>query len=311
MIAPSALSLESDLPLIDFEDLQAIERDRFEYSSDNLLYPNTEQKDVFQTLYQQAEIQDEINYSRGRCTATRRASMHGKSCHKTASSSDVKRYRRHSTFNPRNRQGHRDAHNDFEDYLIHQKNRQRSSIVSTLMDFHSSIEISLAASYRKDMKKALYFSCPILSYMHDTDEDSIEMRKMKRSSLISDPKENESFEYLNDDDDSDSDSDSDISFDVALESEQQEYILGITEKEDVQYLQPGKRRQRHSYKALERRLSTESNLTILKSLMFGETDDLSTEELEDVINIEVASMSMSDRLQEPEGKSQISSARMA
>jgi hypothetical protein len=271
MITPSTPSLESSLTLIDFKDFQTFQHGSSEYSLDDLQYPYTEQKDIFQTLFQQAEIQDEITSSCDRSANTRRPSMHNLSCRDKENFSAVKkRHRRHSTFDPRNRQGHRDAHDDFESYLLSQNNRQQSNIVNTLMDFHSSIDKSLEASFWKDMKPSLCISYPILSYLDDTDDDSIEMSKMKRSSLVSDPRQNEDFEYLNDD----SDSDSDVSYEAAFDCKDQEYITRLNE-EDVQYFQSEKRRQVASYKVLERRLSTESHVAILKSLIGSKTDDSS------------------------------------
>lgn len=306
MITPSTQSHQSGLSLVQLKNRQAIEYGGFEYSFEDLHHSSTEQQQRFESFCQEAEIQDDICNRRGRNT-TRRASMQNTSYHEATSVVDMKRHRRHSTFNPRNRQAHRDAHADFEDYMLHQRNKQRSSIVSTLMDFHSSFEISLAASFRKDVKPALYFSCPVLSYMHDSDEDSIEIRKVKRSSLISNPKENENYEYLDDC----SDSDSDISFDVSSQPKQAEYVVDMSESDDFPCLQPRKRRQRHSYKELERRLSTESHLAILKSFIMSETDDMSIGEFEDMANNEVNSKSRSKGLEDPAGTLQTASARTA
>jgi hypothetical protein len=306
MITPSTQSHQSGVSLVQLKNRQALEYG-FEYSFEDLHHTSsTEQHRIFESLYQEAEIQDVICNRRGRNT-TRRASMQNISYHEAATSVGVKRYRRHSTFNPRNRQAHRDTLADFQDYMLHQRNRQRSSIVSTLLDFHSSFEISMVASFRKDVKPALYLSCPVLSYMHDSDEDSIEIRRVKRSSLISNPKENQNFEYLDDC----IESDSDISFDVSSQPKQQEYIVDMSEIEGFPCLRPRKRRQRHSYKELERRLSTESHLAILKSFIMSETDEVSIGEFEDMTNNEVKFTSTSKGLEDPGGTFQTASARTA
>jgi hypothetical protein len=308
MITTSAQSHEPSSSLTSLESMQKVEFGGLEYASQysSSYFKQQQQQGIFETLCQEADIHDHINNRRGR--NTRRASMSNKASHEGASLNNVKHYRRHSTFNPRNRQTHRDAHADFEEYILYQRNNQRSSIVSTLLDFHSSFEISLAASFPKGMRAALHFSCPVLSYMHDYDEDSLEMRMTKRSSLISNLKENEDFEYLNDY----SESDSGISFDVSSQSERQQYVIDMSDKEDISCLQPGKRRKRHSYKVLERRLSTESHLSILKSFIaVSETDEKSKEEMQASTNDEVLCTSTSNRFENAVGTFQISSARMA
>jgi hypothetical protein len=296
MITPSAH--QSCASPVHLKNRQALEYGGFEYSFEDLDHSSTEQHQIFESFCHEADIQDDICNRRGRNT-TRRASMQNTSYHEAATSVDVKHHRRHSTFNPRNRQAHRDANADFEDYMLHQRNKQRSSIVSTLLDFHSSFKVTLAASFKKDKNPALYFACPVLSYMHDSDEDSIEITRLKRSSLISNPKENENFECLGDG----TESDSEISFDFSSQPKQTEYIMDLSEIEDFPCLQPRKRQQRHSYKELERRLSSESHLAIIKSFIMSEADDYAREELEEKCG--------SNEQQHSVGTFQTSSARTA
>jgi hypothetical protein len=79
-------------------------------------------------------------------------------------------------------------------HLLEIEYRKVSSMVNTLLDFHSSFEISLASASRQD----LHLSCPVLSYVYDSDDDSIEINKAKRPSLTSNSKRNETFKIAND-----------------------------------------------------------------------------------------------------------------
>jgi hypothetical protein len=60
---------------------------------------------------------------------------------------------------------------------------KRSDIVNTLLHFLTSYEISLAASSQPDVSYGLKYSCPVLSYLHDSDEDSVEIQIVKIPSL--------------------------------------------------------------------------------------------------------------------------------
>jgi hypothetical protein len=272
-----------------------------------------DQHGIFEVMYQDAEVQDEINQQRRGRAASRRVSMHAMSSQKNATCINVHRHIRcHSSFNPRNRQAHRDAHYQLEEYFLEQGNIQRSSLVSTLLDFHSSFELSIAAGMH-DISPSLHFSCPVLSYMHDSDEDSVEMSMAKRSSLMLVTNGNESIESLN--------YNSDNTEGVLIDSEEPrletEYVIEMSEDSKAFNLQPEKRRKRPSYITLERRLSTESHLAVLKSLIVGDNEDLSTEPENEASNTEPTiylDTCITDSLQdlsEPGETTQLSIARMA
>jgi hypothetical protein len=158
--------------------------------------------------------------------------------------SDEHPLRRHSSFNPRNRQINRDDHTKIEDYLFQKINREISFRVNNLLNFHSSFEISLEALSWNDSFSALHFSCPVLSYMHDTDEDSIDIQIAKRPTLVSATNGSRNFENLND------------NHVIALEFNDR--IIEPTcqvqrlDKENYSTFQHGKRRNSHSCRRLER-----------------------------------------------------------
>jgi hypothetical protein len=272
----------------------------------------SDQQGIFDVMYQDAEVQDDMNDIRVGRPATRRASMNVTSSkHKTNSVNDC-RYRRHSSFNPRNRQAHRDAHSHLEEYFLERGNPQRSSIVSTLLDFHSSFELSMVGAAH-DVSSALHFSCPVLSYMHDSDEDSVEMNITKRPSLMLGTNGSENIEYLN----YDSDNNGDNLVDSFQLPEEKEYVIEMSEEEQYTNSHRETRRKRPSYITLERRLSTESHLAVLKSMITGEKEDSNLDSEDDVTNceptpfLETRTSRTVHGSTEQGGASQLSTARMA
>ena len=95
--------------------------------------------------------------------------------------------RRHSTFHSSDRNFHRRQHMEMKEYFLDNNHHKRSSIIEGLFQFQLSVNLSMASidSMENLDSPALYRSCPILSYMNDDDEDSVELQRMKRPSLTS------------------------------------------------------------------------------------------------------------------------------
>jgi hypothetical protein len=225
--------------------------------------------EIFEEICQDAELDDNNDVSRGRNRMSRRSSISGprqeESGNLSNSTSDTIRRRRHSTYNPRNRKAHRDAHSKVKELISNWNDKnysRRNSFVSNLMDFNLSYEVSMAVS-KHDVSPALNFSCPVLNYLREDDEDSIELRMTKRPSLISEREpvdSSMSWESFKDD------GESELPQDVRIE-----YIMQLPSMDDKPRLSKGKRRQKpHSYKLLERRLSAESPMSVIKSFTIHE-----------------------------------------
>jgi hypothetical protein len=255
-------------------------------------YKEKSQIVVFEQLCHDAEVDDVLS-KRRESMILRRSSIHGDFISYRNDFKDkynpinTRRRRCHSSYNPRNRKTHRVAHVDLEEYLTqctqtknhHYKKLERSNIVNTLLDFHASFEISLAASSQPDVSLGLQYSCPVLSYLQDSDDDSVEVRIMKRSSLLH--KSSGSLrQHQEDDFDIDTDDESVSQF---MESE---YIIEIPEMMEPEPLTSfGKQRRPHSYQILNNRLSSDSPLSVLRDLMQKEKEPslLQPQELEDNI----------------------------
>ena len=274
--------------MLDLKFTQAIKNESLN-SLDDL--HDKEQQRIFEVLYQSVEITNELTAEHG--FITRRASMHCIS-NLQPSSSHERPCRRHSSFHSRNRQAHRIDHSNIEEHLLQQRNRELTCRVNNLLNFHSSFEISLEASSWHESIPALHFSCPVLSYMHDSDEDSIEIRMAKRPSLISVTNGSRNFENLNDisvDDPvindisvdnpviNDISADNPVIITFDLNDQLTEPVNGTQTLNTVSYSSSrhGKRRNRLSYARLERRLATESHLTVFKSLIGNDIEDMTIE----------------------------------
>jgi hypothetical protein len=238
-----------------------------------------EHEEIFEEICQDVEAEDELIMEASLSSSiirTRRTSIgsgptytmepleHVDTCKKH-------RYpRRHSTYNARHRKFHRDAHATIKDYLLtiqDENHARRANFVTNLMDFNLSFEVAMAASSSSDemMSPALNLSCPILSYLKEDDEDSIELIMIKKPSLIpnkddSNPCEN--WESLKDDGESEQFMDD--------PSQTNEYIVRLpplNDDEEESSRQRG-RKKLHSYQMLEQRLSSESHMSVVKSFGF-------------------------------------------
>lgn len=164
--------------------------------------------------------------------------------------------RRHSSFEPRQALQSYIAHCEMKEHFNSTPEEQRAKCVESLLNFHDSVNV-MDFNFMEE-SAALHFSCPVLSYMNDEEEDSVDLvafkRKLRRRSSTSVIKEEEElWEFLQDLEDEPTNFDADGK------------ILPAVDNEKPQ-LQLHKERRHPSYKVLARKLATESPEQILHSL---------------------------------------------
>jgi hypothetical protein len=279
------------LTMADLEESMCYSLGEYPFHSNSTLSVKEANEIVkFEGLCQDAEIED-VFTGRDENMMLRRSSIHGTSISYIDDSINkfsvinIRHKRRHSSYNPRNRKIHRDAHANLEEYLIqleqhtNPKLAKRSDIVNTLLEFHASYEISLAASSQPDVSYGLQYSCPVLSYLHDSDEDSVEIQIVKKPSLHHECQvkgfnaSSRSLHQCDEDDCSDSPVE-DLEDNRWMESEYTFELPEMTELDQTSYLR--KRRKSHSYQVLQRRLSSESHLSVLRGLMQKDGEEFYT-----------------------------------
>ena len=237
-----------------------------------------EHSEIFEEICQEAETEDQLERSPSFARQPRRSSLTGcglVDAHEAAVKNGLVdepaagvrnlHRRRHSSYNPRNRAAHRQAHMKLEDhlrYLEDEHHFKRASFVNNLLEFNLSYDVSMSGS-EHELSPALGFSCPVLSYMNEDEEDSVELRMLRRPSLVSVPEDptQASWESFKDD------GETDLPVDAHEMSD--EYIIELPPLEE--YVKPsGKRRRSHSYKLLEKRLTSESPMDVIKSFSLKE-----------------------------------------
>jgi len=265
-------SRKTSLTLIDLEAFKEIDEKLRDDYDENAASTDKyqEHSQIFEEICQEAEAEDQLDYRPSR--PLRRPSLSGIS---EASSMEWEateaigklRRRRHSTFNPRNRAAHREEHADLEEHLkrLEDKHRfRRASFVNNLLEFSVNFDVSMSnPAMDHEISPALNFSCPVLSYMNDEEEDSVDLTMIRRPSLISvhDDSNTDSWESLKDDGETESPQDA--------HELSREYVIELPSMEEV--VKPkGKRRRPHSYKMLEKRLESESQYNVIKSFSWKE-----------------------------------------
>ena len=176
--------------------------------------------------------------------------------------------RRHSSFESCQPLESYNAHQTMKDYLNSLEDTERSNFVESLLDFNLSVNMaSLSDMSMIDESPGLHLSCPVLSYMNDDEEDSIDLmtfkrnKGTKRSSLTILTEETEqSWESLNDDPVNES-------FQNSREYVVEMKQLPPTIDDDEQKPQHTKRRRRRSCQTLAEQLSREHPQQVLQSLM--------------------------------------------
>jgi len=111
----------------------------------------------------------------------------------------VPRPRRHSTYHSSERSFHRKQHKEMKVYFHDNDFHKRNTVIEGLFQFQLSVNMSMASMENLEEMDSgnLYRSCPILTYMNDEDEDSVDLHRVKRPSLSVVKDEGE---YLDEDD---------------------------------------------------------------------------------------------------------------
>ena len=150
-----------------------------------------EHESIFEDIIQELEHEDEDSFQKPQ----RRGSLKSVSTESSISVADLikeptslstrKKPRRHSTFHSSDRRFHRKKHQEMKEHFLDSANHKRSSIIDGLFQFQLSVNMSMASMdhFEDNTSPSLYRSCPVLSYMNDDDEDSVELYRIKRPSL--------------------------------------------------------------------------------------------------------------------------------
>ena len=256
-------SRKTSLTLIDLEEFKETDR-RQDAAAIAYSEKYHEHSEIFDEICQEAEAEDQLDQRpRGQIRRVSLTGSSGSSSMEWDKPVEIAKLhrRRHSTFNPRNRAAHRKEHAELDDHLKMLEDKQsfrRASVVHNLLEFSVNFDVS-TATMSHEMSPALNFSCPVLSYMNDDEEDSVELRLLRRPSLVSIPDDSnaQSWESFKDDGVTQLIQDG--------EDMSREYIFELPPMEEV--VKPrGKRRRPHSYKLLEKRLASESQCDVIKSL---------------------------------------------
>jgi hypothetical protein len=217
-----------------------------------------ENKQIFDDICQDVEAEDELLLVKQGCI-NRRSSIPFSSFAVDKTPNTSRRARRHSTFNSRNRMEHHDAHTNMKEWFISMNDvdyERRSNFVNNLVELNLRYGTAMSAS-KYEVSRTMDAPYPIFNYMND-DEDSVGIAMNKQSSLIypSELKEKNDWETLNDTFSTDT-----FCIEYAIEMPQIEKPVLSLERNV---------RKPHSYKMLERRFSSESSVSAIKSFIAEE-----------------------------------------
>lgn len=252
-------------------DLEAIhEQDKF-VSNNPVTQKYSEHSEIFEDLCHEAEQDDTMNSSQLSNKSSRRGSLTGcvddMDLPTTSATNEGQQefrmlhQRRHSSYEPLNRSVHRAQHQEVKEHLAKMEDKhhlRRSSFVNNLLEFNLSVDVSMS-DHMDALSPAMHLSCPVLSYMNDDEEESIELRMVQRPSLVSvmeGEESQESWESLKD-------CGTSLSEPQDAHYESKEYVIELPPMEEPKKIRP--KRRRHSYKILEEKLSEGSPLDVLKA----------------------------------------------
>jgi hypothetical protein len=265
-------SLEASLSILDLED--APEAQQFMTPQKQ---KHMEHSQVFEELVQGTaeEYANEVP----RPLMTRQASARVvSSTRNTEKPKGRKLPRRHSSYEPHQQCAIFQAHQDMKE-AIEQQSRDTSSIITSLMEFNLSVNMASLSDLSLDKSPALHYSCPVLSYMNDDDEDSVELLTFKRGlkrnsnnlSVLKEETDEQRWEMLDDDDDGLLDL---TKLDGKVTSNRRnthnrtslkaDYMIAIKQLEEDE--KPRTKRRKSSCKYLSERLSNEHPQRVLRSL---------------------------------------------
>jgi hypothetical protein len=244
---------KGSLTIADLEAIQAFNQCRFGVDFDKYL----ESIAIFHDICQDVEAEDEIPLLKQGVVGRRSSTPFSSFSVDKIPNQTIRRARRHSTFNPRNRKEHHDAHANMKAFLITMNDvdyERRSSFVNKLMELNLSCSVAMSAS-KKEVSFSMNLPYPVFSYLNENDEDSVEKRMNKRPSLVylSEAKETNDWETLDDT----------CSTDMYC----MEYSIEMPQIDEEVHSFKRKDRKQHSYKMFERKLSSESAFSVIKSFI--------------------------------------------
>ena len=254
-----------------------------------------EHESIFEDIVQELEQEDEDSLQKPQ----RRGSLQSVSTESSISVADLvkepttlctrKKPRRHSTFHASDRRFHRKQHQEMKEHFLDCTNHKRSSIIDGLFQFQLSVNMSMASmdNFEDNTGPSLYRSCPVLSYMNDEDEDSVELHRTKRPSLSV---VKDMTEYMDEDNDYELSDDEDFelngcslpktkTFKVAERPKQipkRAYTVKLSGTEDDAE-KPRAKKRTTSYAMLSMRLD-DHPLTVLDDIRSASMSNLMTEE---------------------------------
>lgn len=137
--------------------------------------------------------------------------------------------------------------------------QQRRTYVNRMLEFNLSVDASMFDS--GETSPAVQLRCPVLSYMNDDEEDSIELMHVRRPSLVSVIEERESaqegWETLKDN----------ISDTEQVKNEGRfHYVLELPFITEEAITKIHRTKRRHSYKVLDEKLIAQSPSDVLKAM---------------------------------------------
>jgi hypothetical protein len=166
-----------------------------------------EHESIFEEIVEELEREDDSPLQ-SHCKQPRRGSLQsvGSSTTSSISMADLvheptgPRPRRHSSFHSLQRSLHRRLHKEMKVYFQDNDHHKRNTVIEGLFQFQLSLNMSMASMDNLEEMDSgnLYRSCPILTYMNDEDEDSVDLHRVKRPSLSVVKDEGE---YLDEEDD--------------------------------------------------------------------------------------------------------------
>eukprot|EP00543_Licmophora_paradoxa_P009104 CAMPEP_0202447298 /NCGR_PEP_ID=MMETSP1360-20130828/6034_1 /ASSEMBLY_ACC=CAM_ASM_000848 /TAXON_ID=515479 /ORGANISM="Licmophora paradoxa, Strain CCMP2313" /LENGTH=376 /DNA_ID=CAMNT_0049064311 /DNA_START=64 /DNA_END=1194 /DNA_ORIENTATION=- len=181
----------------------------------------------------------------------------------------VKPCRRHSSYEPIQRTQVYKDHKKMKDYLQKMEDEQamkRTNFVESMLEFNLSVDISMASMGNVTDSAAMHFSCPVLSYMGDDEEDSVEMMltSTSRRPSLAVLEEEQSWKGLNFEPEKPKEDNLQVS-----KTGERTYTLELPEEPERakkgRRMSRGKKNRKPSYKDLETRLENESPQEIIRS----------------------------------------------
>lgn len=251
----SANELEQSLTLLDIKDdptPDSLKKTKYEQNS-QVFEEIVEATDVEfvskedgPALHRKFSVRNSINADSGRDTSPMKRSA----------------MRRHSTYSEREPEKSYKQHKKMKEYLNSLEYSHKTDVAKMLLDFSMSINMASSRDLSfMNESLAMHYSCPVLSYMNDEEEDSVEltehkMKGLKRHSMDSIGEGSEqNWETLNDD----------PSDDTFQSSE--EYHMEL-KKDDDEFEKPrAKKRRPPSCLVLSQKLASDGAQKVLRSFI--------------------------------------------